>query len=293
MQLTIVYTVLGQHDLATLAINKALENCSDPLTNIVVVDNGGDYEYPYETNGRVIVERRIDTDTLKPMNMGVYPVFQYAFDVLTDVVTGDIVAFFHSDLIIVEKGFDARILAEFTVHKALGLIGFVGSNEIDTNGGRGVGTTSNFQGGVYPNETRKYGDMVAQWQGSPAEAHGKRNSGFTPAAVVDGCAMVLSREAWKRIGFRADFPPHHFYDRLISTQMLEHHFEIGVLGIACDHISGQTVAKEERYNDLAKEWAEKNSIAPTHNHDDAIYREAEKRWLYEYRQVKGIVPIRV
>lgn len=292
MQLTIVYTVLGQHDLATLAISNALENCSDTLTNIVVVDNGGDYEYPYETNGRVIVERRIDTETLKPMNMGVYPVFKYAFDVLSDVVTGDIVAFLHSDLIITEKGFDARIIAEFTVHKALGLIGFVGSNEIDNKGGRGVGTTSNFQGFAYThNEGTE--DNTQIWRGSPAEAHGMRNAGFTPAAVVDGCAMVVSREAWKRIGFREDFPPHHFYDRLISTQMLEHHLEVGVLGIACDHISGQTVAKESRYSDLAKEWCEKNGVAPTHNHDDAIYREAEKRWLYEYRQVKGIVPVRV
>lgn len=291
MHLTVVVTVLGQHEMATLAIRKLVENCGDARTTIVVIDNGGDYTFP-DNNNRVIVERRIGED-LKAMNMGVYPVFQYAMDLLP-TVSGEIVAFFHSDLIVVDKNFDVAIIGAFVARPKLGLVGFVGSNEIDWHGGRGGGTTSNFQGGIY----RKEGDEVAgvstaSWMGSPAEAHGMRNAGLTNAAVVDGCAMVVRREAWRKIGYRPDFPPHHFYDRLISTQMLEAGYEVAVLGIACDHISGQTVAKEERYNDLAKEWCEKNGIPMTHNYDDAIYREAEKRWLYEYREQKKIVPVSV
>lgn len=297
MQLSIVVTVLGQHEMATLAIRNLVENCEDPLTNIVVVDNGGDYVFPDESP-RVVVERRLDQD-LKPVNMGVYPVFQYAMDVLPSV-TGDVVAFFHSDLMVVEKGFDVSILKVFRECGDLGLMGFVGSNEIDYNGGRGGGTTSNFQGGAYmwhrdQGKPKPEGIIMEgqAWTGSPAESHGKRNAGFTPAAVVDGCAMIITRKAWKRIGFRADFPPHHFYDRLISTQMLEAGFKVGVLGVACDHLGGQTVSRETRYGEMGHEWlkAHDPKFIGGANIDQMIYEKAESMWLREYRDRKHLVPI--
>lgn len=283
MKLTIVFTVLGQHEMATLAIDKARHLIRNPNTQIVVVDNGGDYEYPHDLKVRVV--RPPDG------NMGVYPVFKWAFD----NTKGDVLAFLHSDLMLAEEGFDESILHNFQRYPQLGLIGFVGSNEIDAVGGRGSGTTSNFQGLSHRLEGYNF-----VWHGSPAEAHGKRSAGFTPAAVVDGCAMVIRRDAWDKIGFREDFPPHHFYDRLISTQMLEAGFEVGVLGIACDHISGQTVNKEGRYNNLAEEWSKENlnylswvGIPPNYSWDQTIYQQAERMWLKEYRDEKHIVPIRI
>lgn len=292
MKLTIVVTVLGQHEMATLAIRKMVENCSDPITNIVVVDNGGDYEFPDESP-RVVVERRLGADG-KAINQGVYPVFKYAMDILP-TVDGDVVMFFHSDMMINERGFDFRILAEFIARKDLGLLGLVGSNEIDSNGGRGGGTTSNFAGLAYSSPGFEY-----VWHGSPAEAHGMRNAGFTNAAVVDGCAMALTREAWRRIGFREDFPPHHFYDRLISTQVIEAGLKVGVLGIACDHLGGQTVSREGRYHDVAREWSEKNVTPDRYvgdpgnwSWDLTVYRAGEFMWLREYRDKKHMVPMRV
>jgi len=289
MRLTIVFTVLGQHEMAKLAIRQAFDNCTDPETRIVVVDNGGDFSYD-DVRVSVVGDGR---------NMGVYPVFDYAFK----NVPGDILAFFHSDLIVDEKGFDVRILKEFRHDPKLGLVGFVGSDEIDANGGRGGGTTSNFQGKSYLgdvpiNTPGRPGTAFAMWTGSPAEAHGKRNAGYTNAAVVDGCAMVIRRNAWATIGFRPEFPPHHFYDRLISTQMLEAKYKVAVLGIACDHLGGQTVSKEQRYPDMAQEWCEKH-VQPDRyvgnpvSWDMTVYREAEFQWLREFRDRKHLVPIRV
>lgn len=295
MKLTVVFTVLGQHDIATLAIRNALECLEDQETNIVVVDNGGDYEFP-DQNDRVTVERAMDHDPARYINMGVYPVFKYAMDSLP-TVDGDVVAFFHSDLIVVEHGFDVSILHSFRAHPDLGLLGFVGSNEIDSNGGRGGGTTSNFQGGEYYGYSRDGGE-AGHWVGSVAEAHGRRDAGYTNAAVVDGCAMIIRRDAWKKIGFRDKFPPHHFYDRLISTQMLEAGYRVAVLGIECDHLGGQTVSREQRYPDMAREWCERNVSpqffvgSPT-SWDMTVYREAEKQWLMEYRDRKHMVPTRV
>lgn len=290
MKLTIVFTVLGQHDMATLAIQQAIDNCTDPDTRIVVIDNGMDYDCP-------IASERVDV-VRPPRNLGVYPVFDYAMRKFTD---SEIVAFFHSDLIVSEKGFDEAILLNFKDHPRLGLMGFVGSTEIDPAGGRGGGTTSNFQGNRYfKGLMNTYDDKDQAWVGSLAEAHGKRNAGYTNAAVVDGCAMIVRRSAWEKIGFRTNFPPHHFYDKLVSTQMLEAGYQVGVLGIACDHLGGQTVSREQRYPDMVREWCEENlspeayvGNPPNYSWDQTVYRCAEDMWLVEYRDKKHIVPIKV
>lgn len=287
MRLSIVVPVLGQHELAITAIDLLRENITEAGTEIIVVDNGGDLP-ALEVDHRVRV--------INPgKNLGVYPVFQEGMK----WAGGDVVAFFHSDLMVVEKGFDKRIINAFEIHPKLGLVGFVGSNEIDAAGGRGGGTTSNFQGGTYyPSNADS--DRNPRWVGSPAEAHGKRTRvGYEPAAVVDGCAMVLRRTAWEKIGYRENFPPHHFYDRLISTQMLEAGYKIFVIGIACDHISGQTVGGQA-YVDFAELWSIANlhphkwvGIPPHYAWDQTVYQEAERQWLSEYRDRKHLVPIRV
>jgi hypothetical protein len=110
--------------------------------------------------------------------------------------------------------------------------------------------------------------------------------------------MLLKREAWDKIGYRADFPPHHFYDRLISTQMLEAGYEIATIGVECDHISGQTVNQEKGYQKMAHDWLDlhwdlESVFDDNHNYDSDIYKLAEATWLDEYRTQKHLIPIKV
>jgi len=161
-------------------------------------------------------------------NPGSYPVFALAPSLCSPAC--DAVAILHSDLLVYEKGFDVRLLTAFARRPSLGLIGFVGSNEIDSAGGRGLGTALNFDGRSVDFEGMK-------WTGSPAEAHGRRLSGLERAAVVDGCAIVFRRAVLEAITPRLDFPPHHFYDRLLSCEVREAGWDVGVMGVACDHIS--------------------------------------------------------
>lgn len=288
MRLGIAITVCGQHELSTVAIQHLLDNMTRSSTVVFVIDNGGDYECPIEDD-RIIL--------LRPeKNIGVYPVFKFAME----RIDAEVVLFLHSDLIIDEVGFDVRLIEKFEQHSKLGLVGFVGSSEIDVHGGRGGGTTSNFQGKEYHYVKESSDFAPLTWIGSPARDHGRQWDGFTSAAVVDGCAMAVRRTAWDIIGFRDKFPPHHFYDRLISTQMIEAGFRVAVLGIACDHISGQTVGGKE-YNSFAKLWCLKNLGQRPHpgdvnvepNWDQMLYQEAERMWLREYRDTKHLVPIRV
>jgi cellulose synthase/poly-beta-1,6-N-acetylglucosamine synthase-like glycosyltransferase len=289
MRLSCIFPVFNQHSLATTAIDLAIANLSgEQEVELVILDNGSDTPFPWS----VPVETIRSGITVKILrsakNIGVYPTFWWGLK----ESTGDVLAFFHSDLMVAEKGWDKRVLEAFS-DQNLGLVGFIGSNEIDSSGGRGRGTTSNFQGGEYKN-----GDgmgKIAMWKGSPAEAHGKRSPAYSRAAVVDGCAMILRRSVLEAIKQRENFPPHHFYDRLLSCEVRELGYEVAVLGIACDHISGQTVNQEQGYDDMAREWATEHKLAKNHLHnwDSVLYQRAESLWLTEYRDTKRLVPCRV
>jgi GT2 family glycosyltransferase len=286
MKLAIIIPVLGQHDLARTTWDFAVANLENPTTtDVIIIDNASDEQFEYKNEN---LPKPLHVVQLR-QNIGVYPIFWEALK-HTDA---DILIFIHSDLIIAEKGYDQRILKAFEDNPKLGMLGFIGSNEIDSAGGRGVGTTSNFQG----NKTERHlaTGQVLSWVGSRAEAHGMRNDGLTPAAVVDGCAMVFRREVLEKIQQRPDFPIHHFYDRLLSSETREAGYDMAVLGIACDHISGQTVGHEGAYDDAAREWAEAHGLTleGSHNWDTVIYKEAERQWINEYRDIKHLVPCKV
>ena len=276
MKLSVIIPALNQFPILKQAVKYLIETREQESDyDITILDNGSDEKFEYP--GVRVVELGEAIGSYK------------AFDIGYGETDADILAFVHSDIFIYEKGWCKRVVGEFEKDSRLGMIGFVGSNEIDPSGGRGLGTTSNFMG-----RTTTAGDMT--WTGSSAEVHGKRGTGFTKAAVVDGCVMILRRTALEDIGFRDDFPPHHFYDRLISTQLLEKHWNIGVLGIEFDHISGQTVAHEPKYHEMAKKWIQGHRITPGGigtNWDNEVYRVAEGMWLKEYRDQKHIVPIKV
>jgi cellulose synthase/poly-beta-1,6-N-acetylglucosamine synthase-like glycosyltransferase len=291
VKLSIVYTVLNQHALATEAITLAVQQLSgENEVELLVIDNGSETPFKFSEKYHELVYGPLG-DKVKILqlekNIGVYPTFWEALS----FVTGDVVAYFHSDTIVAEKNWDTRVIKAFEEHTKLGLLGFIGSDEIDPAGGRGLGTASNFLGG----KLEQYGIENPQtWTGSPAEAHGKRLSGYMNGAVVDGCAMILRRSVLEQIPERKNFPPHHFYDRMLSCEVIEKGFEVGVLGVGFDHISGQTVNTQDSYQDMAKEWCEAHGVPKDPGGWDAtIYQEAEKQWLTEYRDTKHMVPFKV
>lgn len=283
-KLSIVFPVLNQIPLARTAIGFARMNLSeDSNAELIIIDNGSKTPFAPQVlpAEQEIIIRHEDT-------IGVYPTF---WDALTDA-TGDVIAYLHSDLIVSEKDWDKRVLKAFEDDPELGMIGFIGSSEIDAAGGRGYKTTSNFQGDTYYDNDGL--GHVKDWHGSPAHIHGFTNRGFTNAAVVDGCAMIFRRSVLESIPQRPDFPPHHFYDRLLSCEVRERGYKVGVLGIACDHISGQTVCNELAYHYFAMDWCKAHNVEiPDGNHDTALYKEAERQFLKEYRDEKPFVPSHV
>ena len=281
MKLCVVVPVLNQAPLATACID-FIQAYSSQDTDIIILDNASDPVFDYD------ITHLKDTRNIKIIrlekNIGVYPTFWEALK-YTDA---DLIAYFHSDLMLCEEHWDKKVIGAFMERPNLGLMGFIGSDEIDSMGGRGLGTTSNFMGYDHANSGKD--GVKRSWKGSAAEVHGKRNVGFSNAMVVDGCAMIFRRKVLEQISQRNNFPPHHFYDRLLCCEVMEQGYDVGVLGIGCDHISGQTVNQENAYSIMAEEWCKNHNINITHNWDDAIYHEAERQWLSEYRDTKHFIP---
>lgn len=282
MKLAVIFPALNQQDLTNAAIDFA-DVYSGLDVEIVALDNGSQpkFERPAFPQGRQVKIVRLEK------NIGVYPTFWEGLK-HTDA---DIIAYLHSDLILAEKGWDIRVLSAFQNKPNLGLLGFIGSNEIDFAGGRGLGTTSNFQGLTTERNDGKGNKKI--WTGSKASVHGRVFHGLSDAAVVDGCAMVFRREVLEQIKQRENFPLHHFYDRLLSCEVRELGRDVAVLGIACDHISGQSVNGSEAYEKMAQEWCEAHGIPKEHNWDSAVYHEAERLFLKEYRDLKRLIPCKV
>ena len=268
-QILVVVGVHNGFDLLADSLGRLLEATDE--ADVVLIDNASDR--PLRDERWLPAGLRIKRNE---RNVGTYPLFAQA---LALGRRWDVLAFLHSDLWVHERGWDVRVREAFERDGRLGLLGFVGSDEIDGSGGRGQGTILNFSG---------------VGRASPAEAHGRRVADLRPAAVVDGCAMILRRRALEDVGVRPDFPPHHFYDRLISCQLLERGWHIGVLGVACDHLGNQTAGRQPGWPTLAEDWARGHGI-PAHpaGWDAAVYQEAERHFLTEWRDAKRFIPLRV
>ena len=230
-------------------------------------------------------------------NIGVFPCFKQGLE----HTQGDIIAFPHSDLLIWEDKWDERILDEFEKDPKLAVLGFLGSWEVDNWGGRGMGTTSNFQG---------------LDRGSKAQIHGSARADLMPCAVVDGCMMIFRRSFLEQV-VDISWPPHHFYDRMLCCEAIQRELHVAMIGIQCDHISGQTANCEEEWKRLAckwagselhishyNEWAVKNiawmrancqlhTKAESNGWDEVIYLEAEMRFLQKWRDQLKFVPFKV
>ena len=305
MKLTCVIGVLNNFAMSARAIEFVIGNCDKPGDlQMVIIDNGSDTPFLDYVNQEIGVRKIVDsiaefTVVRNDKNTGNYPMFKQALE----FAKGEVVAFIHSDVFILQKGWDTAVLAQFD-RPELGLVGFLGSTEIDNFGGRGMGTCSNMH-------AVKIEDFPT---GSEAEVHGRRDTGFViDGSVVDGCVMIFRRSVLASLEVK-DMPPHHFYDRLMSMQVIEAGFRVGIIGIGFSHLNGQVANREDKWQVLAREWCEKNlgistpqewvdknkdwwtnTMNPSRGHtpngwDHVIYLEAEKRFLSEYRDQKHIVP---
>ena len=282
MKITTIFPVLNQFEISIQSIRCILEN-SEVTTNILVLDNDSDIPFTSVLNSAFSKEENERIEVCRYSEpLGSYPaIFEGRKH-----CDSDILAFFHSDFFVLEKGWDKRVIEQFEKDTGLGMIGFVSSNQLDTAGGRGLGTVSNFMG-----------KTIGVWTGSKAEVHGGRDTGFRYTAISDGCAMIFRKTVLDNISFRKDIALHHFYDKILSVQVLELGYKNGYLGIECDHISGQTASTQSKYFETSKKWFKDNhimarSLEPI-NWDNENYWLNEDIFLTEFGREKKMIPMTV
>ena len=283
-----VITCCDSPPLAEEATYYARENSTKGLNEIILVDNGSFKPLPKYSADTLI---RFD------INGGPYAVHHDVIPYL-DKQGVEFVAFFHTDLMIREFHWDEYVVGAFDYDPKLALIGFLGSNEIDQLGGRGLGTMSSFMGYEYK----------SVWA-SAAEVHGKRAKGLEPAAVLDHCSMIFRLSVLKEIPpASVNHVPFHFYDRIASVEVLNRGHRIAVYGLDADHASGGTGLSKARTeadkvelgvvnrNELYKKWFRENNIPfdeADENLDMVMYKEGERRFLDKWRDQLHFLPLKV
>ena len=258
MKLVLGIPVVNQVELTTECIESIIGTVSSPTGLFcVTIDNGSTPAY----QGNLVLRNEI--------NRGYYYPLKQLYDTFPNT---DLIALCHNDLLFYEHGWDERLKDCFERDPQLGLVGFAGSSQVDAAGGRGTGTMMNFRG--------ERGQTQA----------GYRISGIEPAVSLDSLFMCFRREVIPSLLIDDDIALCHFYDRIWTLRTIEAGWHVGVLGIEIDHQGGQTSTGGD-YNATAIQWCEAHGIPVENGNGDlAMYLEAERRYLTEYRDEKHLIP---
>lgn len=273
-RLVTVVTSVDEPEWTKECIKWLKENSTPELNTIVLLDNGS-YE-PLPDMGADVLLRW-------DKNYGANAVFHRMLPELNKM-NAEFVAYLHCDLMVREKGWDMRVVEGFDAHPQVALMGFVGSNEIDMAGGRGLGTVLNYQGHEYP-----FGKAV------PAKVHGRPSRELEPCAVLDHCSMIFRiRVLGQLTPQEGNYSPGHFYDRIVCCETLYRGHRIAYIGIECDHFSGGTRGGVRNRDEFYSEWLESEGIPyNVENPDMSVYKEGEKRFLSRWRDEIKFIPLRV
>lgn len=299
-RLAAVITVVDSWEVAQESLKYLTESSTPELTEVILLNNGS-FEGPKED---LTVKYPKDFAFVEfPENVGANGVFHKMLPVLDKMNTQwpekynfDVVAYFHNDLMVREPNWDSRILQAFDKDSNLALAGFLGSNEIDGAGGRGLGTTSSYMGLEY--------ETISA---TPAEIHGRRTIGTEAAAVLDHVSMIFRIAMLKQLpaSEESGYAPHHFYDRILSCEVLNRGWHIAMIGIQCDHSGGGTGLCKVPHegpelgvlnrDELYKKWLTQKEIPFTaeDNLDLLVYKEAERIFLDKWRDSMQFVPVKV
>lgn len=269
-------------DLVVECLELFMKNTTKELTDVIFVDNAS--PIPSMVQTLVLDKVTVDKVIRLPINEGINNVFRRVLPLLPDY---EILAFAHSDFMIVDKGWDELVQISFDMDPKLGLAGVVGSAEVDSIGGRGLGCYTPFMGYTYRSGI-----------GSAAEIHGKRTVGVLPAAVLDHCFMMFRRTALEELANDKDceniFVPHHFGDKIFGCEMLARGYHVSLLGIPCDHLQGGRGIGLDEHRKMSQRWLDSRNIpCLSGDPDHDMYKESERMFLSKWRDELKFIPLRV
>lgn len=231
MQLSIIIPIMGQLNDTKAAMSSVFHSCANLEDHeIVIINNTLDPNERLEI--KMWIERFLPVKNKQKFiyyeqeNPGMVMTMQKGYE----LATGDVLAFFHNDVVIYDYGWDRFCLERYESNPRLGLAGFFGHQGIHLNAGRQDCWTNMLE----------------------AEYHGNR-LGYRevkPIISVDGFSIICRKEMLdKRNGFDVEtYKYHHKYDNDIGLESIARGFDNEVWGIPCHHISGVTANRPDWQN---------------------------------------------
>lgn len=174
-----------------------------------------------ETASRNLSEKTIE-------NRGIMEAYQAIYESFPEAM----IAYIHDDVIIHERGWDARIMREFE-DPQVGIVGFAGAP--------GLGHPQMYAPGVqYHHQLLGRVGFMSNLRN--AEIHGRRFNGERDVAVLDGLGIIVRREVLERAGgWPLGTPIGYFmYDAWICCMARRLGYKVRLVGIDCDHLGGRS-----------------------------------------------------
>lgn len=200
------------------------------------------------------------------VNLGVVGSYQKLYTQSTE----DVLVFIHDDVIMRERGWDARVLQEFEDPK-VGVVGFGGALQHGADE-------------IYrvPYRLQQLARFRYLSNVDDAEVHGTRFSAACDVAVLDGFALVIRRSLLDQCnGWPVDrYPPHHNYDYWLCCMAHRLGFRVRCVGVRCHHRGGGTAVGAEYHK-----WCE-----TTRWGSDAVMHAEGHRLVYE--EFRDVLPWR-
>lgn len=161
---------------------------------------------------------------------GMLPAYQSGFKACSSY---DIIAYIHDDVILHDEFWHEKVLKEFE-DPAVGVVGF--------GGALGHGDPRMYK---TPYDYRQLARREFMSNMRDAEAHGQRFAGSRDCAVLDGFAVIVRREVLDKVGGWPIQTPIGYacYDYWLCCMARRLGYRIRVVGVACDHLGGQTFVK--------------------------------------------------
>lgn len=153
-----------------------------------------------------------------------------AFQDIYDKTREPIIALMHDDLMVLEVGWNERVLKEFE-DPEVGLVGFAG--------GLGHGLPQMYTQPFHiPNLIRR--EFISNMMN--AGSHGRRFTGETDVAVLDGMALFVRRSVIDKWGgWPVDKPISYFmYSENLCCEVRRQGMRIRLVGVAVDHLGGKS-----------------------------------------------------
>lgn len=165
-------------------------------------------------------------------NEGVVPMMHALWDRITrdtsQVPVDDILCFVHDDCLLLESGWDGRVVSIFSTQSNADCIGLVG--------GTGIGAADIYRAPYQMIQLARHNVHSAMLD---AEAHGKRATGPMKLATADGCALFVRRSFLDELGGWSSWwpEPNHGYDNALACMLRRKRRDMWLLPIIFQHPS--------------------------------------------------------